>query len=109
MLVFKLLSCPELKVKFDYSEQDSAPKQPGCYVITTFDGTILYIGQTNNICNRMEQHLDKKEKTKRTPSGMPYWFYYKLCDVSDLTSSENAWINEYKLNSNGKRPHFNKR
>lgn len=109
MLIFELLSYPEIKIKFEYSELDKAPKQSGCYIITTPNGTILYIGETGNIRNRMEQHLDGKEKKKLTPLGMPYWFYYKLCSVREKIPLEDAWINEYKLNSKGKRPYFNKK
>lgn len=108
MLIFDLPFHPEIKIRFSYSEKDIAPEQSGCYVITTPNGTILYIGRTDNIRSRMKQHLDDKEKTKLTPLGKPDCFYYKLCSARDLKSLEYAWVHEHKLNSNGKRPYFNK-
>ena len=107
MLVSDLLPKADGKVKFNYSALDKSPAESGCYIITTFDGTILYIGQSDNIRRRMEEHLDEKEKTKETPWGVSFWLYYKLYDKTKLNELEREWTNEYKLKM-GKRPHFSK-
>ena len=95
------------KVEFSYSSSHSTPLESGCYALTTFDGTILYIGQAVNICNRMEQHLDS-DKNVKTRWGVPYWLYYKLCPVYELDNLETGWVNEYKIKSRGELPYFNK-
>ena len=109
MLVDNLTPKPDAKVEFNYSELSSVPVASGCYIITTYDGTILYIGQSKNIHNRMDTHLGDKEKRSKTPMGIAYWFYYKLYPVLALDNLEGGWINEHKIREGGNRPYFNKK
>ena len=107
MLATVLFSETENRVEFSYSALHSVSDESGCYALAAYDGTILYIGQSENICKRMEQHLDDGEKRKKTPWGVAFWMYYKLCPSRDLNSTERGWMNEHKIRE-GKRPFFNK-
>jgi len=96
------------KARFDYSDLNKIPDKSGCYVLTTFDGVILYIGQSGNIAKRVEQHLDSGEKREVTPLGVAFWVYYELCSKVDMDALENGWIHSYILNNKGNLPYFNK-
>ena len=108
MLVSLLIPSIDEKVEFVYAELYAVPEKSGCYILTAYDGTILYIGQSKNICKRMERHLDDNLKTKQTPWGVAFWLYYKLCDEHDLSSLENGWLNQYMDKNKKKLPFFNK-
>ncbi|MGU9951319.1 MAG: GIY-YIG nuclease family protein [Gammaproteobacteria bacterium WSBS_2016_MAG_OTU1] len=106
MLILSLSPTPDGKYEFSYSAMSKVPEASGCYVITMYDGKILYIGQSTNICKRMEQHLDKGDKNN-TPWGKSFWLYYKLCPTHELSNLENGWVNQYTIKE-GKLPFFNK-
>ena len=108
MLVSDLAPITDDRVIFSYPKSHEVPEDSGCYVITTLDGTILYIGQSINIRSRMRDHLYTKEMTATMPSGeSAYWFYYTLCPAAELNQLEGNWIDDHKLNEGGKLPPFN--
>ena len=107
MLVSLLKPETEGKMNFSYFALRNASQDSGCYALTTHDGTVLYIGQTVNICKRIEQHLDEGKKREQTPWGVVFWAYYRLCNARDLNNLENGWINEYVIKE-GRMPFFNK-
>ena len=107
MLVSDLFPKIDTRIKLEYSALDEAPKQSGCYVITTFNGMILYIGQSVNIRNRMAQHLDGRDKEKENPQGVAYFFHYKLLEKIKLNYLERGWVNSYQIKA-GELPYFNK-
>lgn len=107
MLVQQLIPNPEDRVSFSYPSLYLAPDQSGCYALTAFDEEVLYIGQSENIRSRMEQHLGDGSKQEQTPSGKVFWLYYGLCPIRDLDNLENGWINEHILRE-GRMPFFNK-
>lgn len=45
------------------------PDNSGCYVLTSFDGNVLYVGLTKNLKRGMAQHLDNREKVNPTSNG----------------------------------------
>lgn len=107
MKASSLVPKTEGRVGFSYDALRSVPDRSGCYALAAFGDEILYIGQSENICARMEQHLDDPKKCGQTPMGKAFWLYYKLCPVRDLDSLENGWVNEHILRE-GKMPFFNK-
>lgn len=107
MLVSSLTPKPENKIEFDFSHLKRSPNESGCYVITNYDGFILYIGQAKNIHNRLDNHLNDSEKRGPTPHGKAFWFYYLLCPEIELDALERGWVNEYRL-KHGELPYFNK-
>ena len=107
MLVSALTPEPGNKVRFAHPSVKLTPEQPGCYVLTTIDLAILYIGQSVNLSRRMEQHLEDPEKRSRAVGGIAFWFYYTECANRDLDSIERGWINDFSIRE-GCLPFFNK-
>ncbi len=104
MKISLLKPVTENKINFSYPNLLSVPEKSGCYALTTNDGEILYIGQSNNIYRRLVEHFHDDEKRSRTPWGVVYWAYYKLCSPIDRDSLERGWLNEV-----GVLPFFNKK
>jgi excinuclease UvrABC nuclease subunit len=107
MKIDELKPLPTEKVQFKLVEYKSVPKVDGCYVLTTFDNHILYIGLSNNLHERFKQHLANPEKTKPTKDGKAIWFYFISYDKKNLPQLERSWLNQYNL-VHGKRPVLNK-
>jgi len=107
MLALSLHPKPKEKVQFDFSQTTMLPENSGCYVLATFRGDILYVGQSANIARRMAQHLDDPTKRATTPAGKAFWFYYELCESHRLDGLERGWVNAYTLKE-GDLPFFNK-
>ena len=107
MLASQLTPEPQNKTQFDYSMLYDIPEYSGCYALTTFDGTILYIGQSSDISRRMNEHLGNDSKRALTPLGKVFWFYYELCDLHELDGLERGWMNHYRIKE-GDFPYFNK-
>ena len=87
-----------LKVEFTFNKVKFIPSAFGCYVLTTFDGEILYIGQSNNLTRRIRQHLENINKTTVTEAGRAFFCYYKIVEKeTELNKLERGWINQYEL------------
>lgn len=95
MKVDKLQLPPQEKVPFQLSAYLQVPEDSGCYVLTSFEGHILYIGQSKNLRRRFEQHLDKRDKTQITPQGRAVWFHWLLHKELHLNALERGWLNEH--------------
>lgn len=95
------------KVQFKFSTYKSVPKDFGCYVLTTFNNDILYIGLATNLHSRFLQHLESSEKTNPTMDGKVIWFYYVFYDSGNLPKLERTWLNQY-TNIHGRLPILNK-
>ena len=106
MLVSLLIPQTEKRVEFSRSWVVATPVVSGCYVLTTFLGEILYIGQSINLARRMEEHLDDPVKTGATPFGKAFWFYYELLESHRLDSLERGWMNAH-IRTEGCLPFFN--
>lgn len=99
---------PGKRELFAWSRHASVPAQPGCYVLATFGGEVLYVGLASvSVRDRMGDHLDTDEKRAVGPLGAAYWFYYYLCDPKKVASIERGWINNAILET-GARPPLNK-
>jgi excinuclease UvrABC nuclease subunit len=107
MKIEQLIPQPKDKVYFKLSAFKSVPKQSGCYVLTTFDNDILYIGLSDNLFDRFQQHLDNPEKTNPTKKGKAIWFYFTIYDPENLPKLERTWINQF-VAIHGRLPILNK-
>jgi len=107
MIVEKLIPQPKDKVPFKLSSFKSVPKVMGCYVITTFDNDIIYIGLSENLNGRFQQHLNNSEKTNPTKDGKAVWFYFATYDPKNLAQLERTWINQF-VALHGRLPILNK-
>lgn len=79
----------------------------GCYVLTSFEDDILYIGLSDNLHNRFQQHLDNPEKTGMTKNGKAVWFYFLEYEVINLEKLERSWLHQYEC-IHGNLPVLNK-
>jgi hypothetical protein len=107
MKIEELKPFPKDKVHFNLSSFKSVPKDCGCYVLTTFDNMILYIGLSDNLYKRFLQHLDNPEKTNPTNEGKAIWFYYMIYNPKNLEQLERTWLNSFTT-QHGRRPILNK-
>jgi hypothetical protein len=107
MIINDLSPQPIEKVPFKLSFFKLVPKSPGCYILATFNDEILYIGLSDNLFARFQQHLENPEKTNPTKIGKAIWFYYLPYDVNNLPKLERTWINQYIANK-GELPILNK-
>ncbi|WP_375790503.1 GIY-YIG nuclease family protein [Cupriavidus alkaliphilus] len=83
------------------------PANSGCYVLATFDDSILYVGLTRNLKRRFKNHLDVEQKVSPTIVGKAFWFHYLPCEEKHLELFERSWLEQYR-NVEGKFPVFNK-
>ena len=81
------------------------PKAPGCYVLTSADDTVLYVGLATDLSRRMGQHLDSSEKTNPTELGRAVKFYW--LETPDINRIERSWINAH-VHFEGRYPVLNK-
>lgn len=107
MTIKELTPQPTDKVAFKLSSYKMVPKLSGCYILTTFNDEILYVGLSDNLYVRFQQHLDNPEKTNPTKKGKAVWFYYLQYNENNLPKLERTWINQY-VSKNGKLPILNK-
>ncbi len=107
MTIEELTPLPKDKVLFALASFKLVPKDFGCYVLTTFDNHILYIGLSDNLHERFKQHLDNPEKTKPTKEGKAIWFYFQAYNPKNLEQLERTWLNQF-VTRHGRRPILNK-
>lgn len=107
MKVVELIPEPKDKVQFKLASFKSVPKDAGCYVLATFDNEILYLGLSDNLFDRFQQHLDNPDKTNPTKNGKAVWFYFTAYDKNNLPKLERTWINQF-VAMHGQLPILNK-
>lgn len=95
MNVANLHPPPQEKVLFQLSVYRQVPEDSGCYVLTLFDGHILYIGKSKNLRRRFEEHLGNLAKTQPTSQGRAVWFHWLLHKELHLNALERGWLNEH--------------
>ena len=81
------------------------PETSGCYVLTTFQKEVLYLGLATNLRSRMNDHLDSPEKTSPTEKGRAVLFHW--VETNDLNTVERTWMNIH-LQHEGTLPPLNK-
>src|SRR5688572_9268312 len=107
MNVSELVPPPKLKTLFRLSAIRQVPKGPGCYVLTTSVGLILYVGLAVSLSARFRQHLENPEKTNLTKYGRAFLFHCLDYDMRNLNRLERSWLNQYVV-KHGSRPVLNK-
>lgn len=75
---------------FRKSRERLVPDKAGCYVLTTFDGEVLYIGLAKNLRRRIAQHLDNPAKILPTPKGRAVIVHWRF--ASELEQLERTWL-----------------
>ncbi len=106
MNVNALIHAPVNNEPFQLNRNMYVPDQPGCYILTTFNGDILYIGRSDNLRRRMKEHLDDKGKTSLTADGRASTFYW-LDGIEFPEEIEAGWVNSFQ-SAEGRLPIMNK-
>ena len=104
MNVSQLSPLPQHRESFLRSRERFVSERSGCYVLTTFEGVILYIGLATNIRKRANDHLDNPIKTSETPHGRAVWFYW--IENDETAKIERTWMNIH-MNAEGVLPILN--
>jgi hypothetical protein len=91
MNVTALTPTPDKREPFRRSRERFVPCKTGCYVLSTFEGAVLYIGLAVDLRRRMNDHLDAPEKTKSTEQGRAVWFYW--LETGETNKVERTWMN----------------
>jgi predicted GIY-YIG superfamily endonuclease len=107
MKIEELTPLPKEKVQFKLSFLKFVSHESGCYVLSTFDKEVLYIGLTSNLNSRLKQHLNNPEKTEPTEEGKAIWFYYLPYDSINLSKLERTWLKQFS-DKHGRLPILNK-
>ena len=96
-------------VKFNEFEIDGVPQKAGCYALMDDADNIFYIGQAENLRNRMGDHLRDPQKTrKRRGWGHATLFRWTILPKEEISSVEKRLLDDYKAKNSGKLPPFNK-
>lgn len=90
MKVDKLSPPVEASDAFRKSRERFIPSKAGCYVLTTFDGEVLYIGLAAHLRRRIAQHLDNPSKTASTANGRAVIVHWRYADR--LEQLERTWL-----------------
>ena len=84
------------RVKFSLSDQRLVPQHPGCYVLVSFVGEILYIGKAENLRSRFRTHRDSEEKRGAVNGKSAHWFYFAQFSKNELFRVERGWLHQYE-------------
>ena len=81
---------------FRRSRERFLPTAAGCYVLTTFEKDVLYIGLSKNLRRRINEHLDSPTKTSLTADGRAVLVHW--IETVELNKVERTWLNIHLLN-----------
>ncbi len=93
MNIDALTPMPDKREPFRRSRERFIPNVPGCYVLTTFEGLVLYIGLTVDLRRRMNDHLDTPQKTNVTVKGRAVFFHW--LETPETNKVERTWLNSH--------------
>ena len=96
---------PKHREIFRRDRQKFLPNVGGCYVLTSFQDIVLYVGLSKNLRQRFGNHLDDSKKTSMTKNGKAFFFHWLVCD--ELENIERTWLNECEI-SDGRLPILNR-
>jgi predicted GIY-YIG superfamily endonuclease len=105
MKVGELVPEPHHREPFRRNRERFIPTESGCYVLTTFELEVLYVGLTNSLRRRMKEHLDNEDKRAITEKGRAIFFYW--FEGEDIARIERTWMAAH-LNREGTLPVLNK-
>ena len=94
------------RVQFTLRYQKRVPSESGCYVLTTFEGDVLYVGLSCDLNRRFGEHRGNVEKCEPTLFGKAFWFYFLKQPDKETERVERSWMNQY-CSIHGERPVLN--
>lgn len=96
MKVLELDSEMRTKTGFELRFSMLVPTAPGCYMLANIYEDVLYIGQTNNLQRRLEEHLADSRMRQTTQLGVATWFFYRKISELLTYTTEQSLLTEYK-------------
>ena len=84
MKVRELCSSIRHRVQFRPSEAIRVPEASGCYVMANITNDVIYVGETEDLNRRIQEHLDDPRMTAPTSLGLVSWFYFGFWPSSDI-------------------------
>jgi hypothetical protein len=104
MNVGELRPQPSRSEPFRRSRERFVTEAAGCYVLSTFDGRVLYVGLADNIRRRVNQHLDSPTKTDTTTEGRAVIIHW--LETKETNKVERTWMNIH-ITTEGRLPILN--
>ncbi len=104
MKIDELVPRPNHRETFKRNRERFIPEKAGCYVLASFGLVVLYIGLTNNLRKRLNDHLDNPQKTSETKSGRATFFFW--IESADINKIERTWMNIH-IQNEGALPELN--
>lgn len=105
MNISELVPAPSNSDAFRRHRERFIPEQPGCYVLTTFEREVMYLGLTKNLRQRFNEHLDNEQKTAVTKLGRAIFFWWLETEATNKV--ERTWMNIH-IQHEGGLPLLNK-
>ena len=104
MKVTALVPLPSKSEPFRRNRERFIPAVPGCYALVTIHQEVLYIGLSNNLRRRINEHLDNPSKTGLTAKGRAVLFFW--LETAETNKIERTWLNIH-ISSEGGLPELN--
>ena len=104
MKLVLLVPNPPVSESFSRNRERFIPTKPGCYVLTTFEQEVLYIGLTRNLRRRINEHLSNAAKTALTAQGRAVLVHW--IETTEMNKVERTWLNIHLVNE-GRLPILN--
>lgn len=95
------------RAPFRLSESLRVPQKSGCYILASINDDVIYIGQSVNLSQRMQQHLDNPRMTAQTALGVASWFYFGLWPEREIADVERQLLLNFKA-TEGSLPPLNR-
>jgi predicted GIY-YIG superfamily endonuclease len=93
MNINALSPLPDKCEPFRRNRERFIAKASGCYVLTTYEGVVLYIGLSMDLRRRFNEHLDCPEKTSLTEKGRAVFFHW--FETPETNKVERTWQNTH--------------
>lgn len=90
MKPYNLTPIPIQTLPFDTTSLDFIPGKNGCYVFTASNGDILFIGSTNVLKQRLEQHIENTYVSEISAVQ-----FLESGDINQATI-EKDWLNQFQ-------------
>lgn len=90
MKLESLVPLPTHHETFKRNRERFVPSTSGCYVLTTFESDVLYIGLSVNLRKRMNDHLDSPQKTRTSKNGRAVFFHW--LESANINKIERTWL-----------------
>lgn len=88
----------ESRIAYLLEKANSLPLRPGVYIMKNAGGTVVYVGKSRKLKNRVSQYFQNSEKNIKTEKMVAsvYDFDFYLCDTEmEALTLENVLIKEY--------------